>query len=291
MSYQCIRIERIEDNLSSFRLTTPSRILVMQGSLDTSGQLQPIIVREYGDGYQLLDGFKRFYAARSLNWDTLECRIVDADNIMAKVLLITCNSNKEGLQAYEQGSIIYSLKREDLMNESQIAALLHRSVSWVSRRLSFIERLDDSVSAHLRLGHISCTHARELSRLPRGKQGDFLKQVIDHGLSSRQTALLAYKYLQARSPQEQAYLLSHPMEIIERATLQGEVHDFRLGNRGNRLLKTLHLLVHYQHLFISECSHLLLKELSDKELEILSPCFNSIVHNAQIIQSILNTHL
>lgn len=290
MSYQHVSIEKIGDNLSSFRLTTPSRIAAMQTSLNTSGQLQPVVVRGYEGGYQLLDGFKRFYAARALHWDTLECRVVDADDIMAKIMLLTCNSQGAGLEAYEQGCIIYSLKREHFMDESHIASLLHRSLSWVSRRLSFIERLEESVGSHLRLGNITCTHARELSRLPRGKQDDFLKLVLVHGLTSRQTALLARKYLGTKSSAEQAYLLAHPMEIIERSTLEGEVHDCRLGGDGNRLLKTSRLLSHYQHVFIGQYKCLTTEELPAGELKILSRDFGDIARKARLIESLLKSY-
>ena len=51
-----------------------------------------------------------------------------------------------------------------------------------------IDRIEDNFS-HFRLGHITSTHARELSRLPRGKQDEFLKLIVGHGLDSRQTAL------------------------------------------------------------------------------------------------------
>lgn len=290
MSYQCIQIEQIADSFSRFRLTTPSRIAAIEGSLATSGQLQPVVVRSSAAGYELLDGFKRFYAARSLHWREIECRVIEADDITAKIMLLTCNSHAGGLEPYEQGGVIYSLKREHHLDESRIADLLHRSVSWVSRRLSLIERLEKSVSDHLRLGHITSTHARELSRLPRGKQDEFLKIVMDHGLTSRQTAFLAGKYLGTKHIAEQAYLVAHPMEIIERSALEDDVYDCRLGSRGNRLLKTSRLLVHYQHVFIGACKHPSLSELREEELTILVPVFTDIAHKAHIIQSLLKSY-
>ena len=111
MPYKCVRIDRIGDNFSHFRLTTPSRIASMQSSLAVSGQLQPVVIRPQGEGYQLLDGFKRYYAARALQWDSLECRVVDADDITAKAMLLTCNYHSGGPEAYEQAGIVYSLRK------------------------------------------------------------------------------------------------------------------------------------------------------------------------------------
>lgn len=160
----------------------------------------------------------------------------------------------------------------------------------MSRRLSFIERLDDTVQVHLRLGKITPTHARELACLPRGKQEAFLKLVIAHNLTSRQAGLLVKKYLGAKTAEEQNYLLSHPLETIERAGVEAEAHDSRLSLPGNRLLKASRMLAHYQHVFIGQSCNPPLKELAGVELEILSAGFSDIVRKTKTIQSILKSH-
>jgi hypothetical protein len=156
--------------------------------------------------------------------------------------------------------------------------------------LSFIERLDETVKVHLRLGKITPTHARELAHLPRGKQEVFLKLVIGHNLTSRQTGLLVKKYLGAKTEQEQSYLTEHPLEVIEKATLEGDIHDSRLSLQGNRLLKTSRMLGHYQHVFIGQSCNPPLKQLASLEEEILCPGFRDIVRETGIIQSILKSY-
>jgi len=290
MNQQAINPESIDERFSRFRLTTPGQVKAMQHSLESVGQLHPLLVRIDGSRYQLLDGFKRFYAARLLKWDSLQCRGVEVDDQTAKVMILTYNGQGASLADFEQAQVVYSLKKEHLLGQEEIARLVGKSISWVSRRLSFIERLDETVKVHLRLGKITCTHARELAHLPRGKQEVFLKLIIAHNLTSRQTGLLVKKYLGAKTEQEQNYLMEHPLEVIEKATLEGDIHDSRLSLQGNRLLKTSRMLGHYQHVFIGQSCNPPLKELAALEEEILCPGFRDIVRKTRMIQSILKSY-
>jgi hypothetical protein len=171
----------------------------------------------------------------------------------------------------------------------EIARLVRKSISWVSRRLSFIERLDETVQSNLRLGGITSTHARELSLLPRGKQSEFLKMVVGHTLTSRQTGLLVNKYLYA-STEEQGRILLRPMEIIERATVEDKHYDNRLSARCNALLKTSRMLIHSQRVFIEQNSLFSSETLSPTEKEVLSSSYTEIMDKAQIIVSTLKTY-
>lgn len=291
MNQQKIRIEEIDTGFSCFHMTFPARIKAMERSLSSSGQLNPVIVRPYEEKYQLLDGFKRFYAAQSLKWEDLVCRVVEANDLSSKVMILLYNSHRGGLEDYEQAKIVHSLKTEHLLSGEEIARLTGKSISWVSRRLSFIERLDESAGTCLRLGHITSTHARELSRLPRGKQERFTRLIIDENLTSRETGFLVRKYLSAKTGQEMKYLLAHPREVIERALAEGDTGDCRLGERGNRLLKTSRILIRQQHIFIGQGSDPPLGALDLAEFTLLTPFFRSIASNAKKIQSLLKPHI
>jgi ParB family chromosome partitioning protein len=286
MSVQTIPIASIDDSYSSYRLITPAQVSAMQQSLDSSGQLHPVIVCLRDTAYLLIDGFKRFHAVRALGWETINVQVLEADQVTAKVMILVYNSHAGSLVNYEQACIVHSLSRDHLLSQEEIARLVHRSISWVSRRLSFIERLDETVKTHLRLGKITSTHARELSLLPRGKQSELLKIVVGHTLTSRQTGLLVKKYLYAPA-EEQEQMLLRPMETIKRATVKDRHYDNRLSAPCNALLKTARLLINTQCLFIEQSAHLSPDTLSSKEKEVISCSFTEIMVNAKIIVSTL----
>ncbi|MCK5784827.1 MAG: ParB/RepB/Spo0J family partition protein [Desulfobacterales bacterium] len=285
-----IEIGKIDRSFSEMRLTRPEQIAWMQNSLKAVGQLHPVVVRKKKDVYQMLDGFKRYYACQALKWKKLQAHVVEVDNVTAKAMILSYNQQGSSLLDYEEAQIVYSLKKEHLMKQEEIATLLSKSYSWVSRRLSFIERLDDSVRTHLQLGKITPTHARELVKLPCGKQNDFLKLIIDNNLTSRQTAILITKYLQSKTKKEQAYLLECPLEAIEQQNMEEEINDCRLSLHGNRLLKTTRILARQQHIFIGHTTNPPLNELTDIELGILAESFTDIVRKIKTIRSILKKY-
>lgn len=116
---------------------------------------------------------------------------------------------------YEEAQVVHCLKTTHLLTNQEISGVLSRSTSWVSRRISFIERLSPEVQGHLQLGEITVSHARELAKLPRGKQNEFLRLIVAEKLTSRQTAFLVLKYLQAKTKQEQDYVLKSPIKVLD----------------------------------------------------------------------------
>ena len=57
-----IGLDLFDTSLSVYRLLYPTQIKWMKQSLERMGQLQPVVARETEKGYQLIDGFKRYYA-------------------------------------------------------------------------------------------------------------------------------------------------------------------------------------------------------------------------------------
>ncbi len=285
-----IEIGKIDRSFSEMRLTRPEQIAWMQNSLKAVGQLRPVAVRKEKGVYQMLDGFKRYYACQALKWEELQAHLVEVDNVTAKAMILSYNQQGSPLLDYEEAQIVYSLKKEHLMKQEEIATLLSKSFSWVSHRLSFIERLDESVRTHLQLGKITPTHARELVKLPRGKQNVFLKLIIDNNLTSRQTSLLITKYLQSKTKEEETYILKNPVEAVLQQCMEEEINDCRLSLHGNRLLKTIRILAHQQHIFIGQTTNPPLNELTDIELGILAEGFTDIVRKTKTIRSILKKY-
>ena len=168
-----VKLEKIGQKYSEYRLAPPEIVRSIQSSMATVGQLHPVILRKDRDAYQMVDGFKRYYAAQKLLWKRLDTTIIDIDEITAKTLILRYNQQSSRMLDYEEAKIVFSLKTEHGLKQEDISRLLLRSISWVSRRLGFIEKLNDNVQQHLQLGSITASHARELAKLPRGKQDIF----------------------------------------------------------------------------------------------------------------------
>jgi len=242
MEPMMVKTEEIREWSNEFRLIQPEAVRSMELSMRLSGQLQPLILLKNDDGYHIIDGIKRYRAALEIGLEELQSLVFEVDVVMAKAMILHYNRHSSSLSMYEQGLIVCSLIHDHGMSQREVARVLRQSHSWVCRRLSLIEKLRPEVQDALRMGSITVSHGRELVKLPRGNQGQALEVVTRERLTSRECAIVVEKLLKAKSAQESGYIYNHSREVI-RGALQGDkIHDSRLSDHGNRLLKARELL-------------------------------------------------
>lgn len=194
------------EELGRLRLCSAEVQQVMERSLASHGQITPLVVRERHRGYEVIDGFKRLRAARTLGWPALWVHVADVRGAQAKVQILHSN-RREGLTEIEEAWIIHALHREDGLTQPEIGRLLGHHKSWVNRRLLLAEALSEELQADLRLGLIGATAARELCRLPRGNQREVGAVCVRRGLTTRQTQVLVDAWLGAETDGAREHLL------------------------------------------------------------------------------------
>ena len=105
------------------------------------GQMSPVVVCRREGRYELIDGFKRLGAARSLaEMKQLSARVMEADDRAAKAAIYGLNRAGGRTRELEEAWIVQALVREDGLSQVEVAELLGRHKSWVCRRLALIER-------------------------------------------------------------------------------------------------------------------------------------------------------
>lgn len=211
-----IPLSEIGERYLHLRLIRPKAEASMVDSIKKYGQLVPVVVsRPEGEGYELIDGFKRFRACRKLGFKNLNARILDGNHRASKAAIIHLNWRARSIVDLEEAMVVHSLYREDNLTQVEIATLLGRHKSWVSRRISLIERLSDEVQSDIRLGLIGISTGRELARLPCGNQGAALSCITKHSLTYRETVRLISMLL--KHPRwDQEKILRWPLDIFEK---------------------------------------------------------------------------
>lgn len=193
-----LEIYKVGEKYAEFRIIKPRMVVAMERSLMKYGQLSPVVCMRGGSGCEVIDGFKRLHAARRLHRPTLTARVLNTTERASKAAIIQLNKTGGSISDLEEAMVLQSLYREDKLTQPEIAALFGRHPSWVSRRISLIEKVGEDVRQDIRLGLLSVAAGREVARVPRGTQKEAAAAVIKHRLSYRETAKLI------------AYLLSHP---------------------------------------------------------------------------------
>lgn len=209
-------LSEIGERYLRLRLIRPKAEASMVDSIKKYGQLVPVVVsRPEGERYELIDGFKRLRACRKLGFKNLKARILDGNHRASKAAIIHLNWKARSIVDLEEAMIVHSLYREDNLTQVEIATLLGRDKSWVSRRISLIERLSDEVQSDIRLGLIGISAGRELARLPRGNQKAALSCITKHSLTYRETAKLVSMLL--KHPRwDHEKILRLPLDILEK---------------------------------------------------------------------------
>jgi len=240
-----LRVEEIGEHYGRYRLHVPEAERAMAKSLERFGQLSPVVVCRREERYELIDGFKRLGAARSLKrFSHLSARLMEADERSAKAAIYGLNRAGGRTRELEEAWIIHALVREDGMTQVEVAELLGRHKSWVCRRLALIEKLGPEAREDLRVGLLSPTSARHIVKLPQGNQAEVLAAARREALSGGELAGVVDLWLGSKERSQQQYILAHPREALSQA--MGAPHagrDPRLSEAGNQVWKRIGLLL------------------------------------------------
>lgn len=256
-----------------------TRILKVEKSMRLHGQLQPVVARVHEGGYQLIDGFKRFYAAEDLMMETLHCRLLEIDLTQAKVLLLSYNRLHQSMDAWEEALVLQDLQNTHSLDQRSLAQMTGYSRSWVSRRLSLIGKMDEDVSSEIMMGTLTSSHARALTKLPRSNQGEIARVITTHGLTSRQSDKLVEAFLKAGDENQQRYILTHPEQILRNdlSDSEEELYDVRLSSYGNDLMQGAGYVIQSVQIMRSKLYDQRMGMLSETERVIITPGLQQVM--------------
>jgi ParB/RepB/Spo0J family partition protein len=208
-----IAVSGIGERYGAFRIVSPRADAAMVKSIGKYGQISPVVCVKGEGGYELIDGFKRLRACRRLDQTTLRAKTMEVSGRVCKAAMIQLNQAGRSINEMEEALVVQSLHREDGLAQIEIAALLGRHKSWVSRRISLIERLSEEVQEDIRLGLISVMTGRDLAKLPRGNQKDAADAILKRRYTTREAAKLI-GYLLSRPGWGYSAILASPWEIV-----------------------------------------------------------------------------
>jgi ParB family chromosome partitioning protein len=255
------------------RIMNMTRILHIERSMRLHGQLQPVVARVHEEGCQLIDGFKRLYAAEDLMMESLQCQLLKIDLTQAKVLLLSYNRLHQSMDAWEEAMVLQDLRKTHSLALSDLAKLTGYSRSWVSRRLALIDKMDEEISSEIIMGTLTSSHARALIKLPRGNQGEVARVITNHGLTSRQSDRLVETFLNANDENQQRYILTHPEQILRKDPEypEEEPYDVRLSTYGNDLMQSMVYVIQPVQIMLSRLDDQRMGMLNEMEKVIITP--------------------
>ncbi|WP_045221556.1 ParB/RepB/Spo0J family partition protein [Desulfonatronum thioautotrophicum] len=236
-----LSLDQIDMRLLPLRRSPQVAIGRMADALRKQGQLTPVIVADT----VLVDGFKRCAAAQILKHDRLEAMAIDADQVRAKAMTLLLNPGRSR-SLIQEALLVKELVEVDGLSQTEVASILDRHKSWVSRRLMFVNSLGPEIIKDIQLELLPPGSGVHLARLHTCNQPDFSAAIQGHRLNVGEVRTLVDLWSKAKDQELRKYLLHDPRQALAVHREQQDVQ--KVVNRLWKIFASLEKkLVHQDH--------------------------------------------
>ncbi len=194
-----VAVDRVRPNpYQPRRRFDPAELATLTASIREHGVLQPILVTESVDGYQLVAGERRLRAAVAAGLDRIPAIVRQLDDRSRLEIALIENLQREDLDPIESAHGFRRLIDEFAFTHEQIAERIGRARSTVANTLRLLD-LAGAVQLAVADRRLTEGHARALGGLSAEHQEHVLGTVIDQDLSVRQTEELVRRLREPKS--------------------------------------------------------------------------------------------
>lgn len=202
-------------------------------SIKVQGIIQPITVRQLGDGeYQLISGERRFQASKIAGLDSIPAYIRTADDQQMLEMAIIENIQRENLNALEIALSYQRLLSECKIKQEELGDRVGKNRTTVNNYLRLL-KLPPDIQAGLRDNKISMGHARALINVEDiDKQLHIYKKTIEEDLSVRKVEQLVRDLMNPEEPKSKSEKGEHKHRTYEVQQIQQKLSS-HFGTRVN----------------------------------------------------------
>jgi ParB family chromosome partitioning protein len=173
-------------------------------SVRADGIVQPIIVRDAGDGYEIVAGERRWRAARMAGLRTIPSIVRVADERELLILALAENVAREDLNPVDQARAYAVLADELDLSQTEIARRVGKSRPAVANTMRLLE-LPDDVLDLVSVGTLSEGHGRALLQASgQDERAALAKTAVSRGWSVRDCEAAAKRAGKAKAAPKQA---------------------------------------------------------------------------------------
>lgn len=213
-----IQIDKITPNPSQPRQTFDlSALQELADSIAEYGLIQPIVVREVGNEYELVAGERRLRATKLLGKTEIDAIIISVTDKQSACLALVENIQRENLHYFEEAESFVSLMEMFSLTQVEFAQSIGKKQSTIANKIR-VSKLSSTVKALIVEHGLTERHARALLTLDdEESQIEILNQVIESNLNVKETELLIKSFIEKKDNQSK----SKPLRL-------GSIKDYRL---------------------------------------------------------------
>ncbi|WP_250460686.1 ParB/RepB/Spo0J family partition protein [Microbulbifer litoralis] len=165
-------------------------------SIRAQGIMQPIVVRPIGEHkYEIIAGERRWRAAQLAELDRVPSLVREVSDEAAIAMALIENIQREDLNPVEEATALKRLQDEFQLTQAEVAEAVGKSRTAVTNLLRLLS-LTPEVRTFLERGDLETGHAKALLGLGGEAQRAAARQVVERGLTVRQTETLVRRLQQ-----------------------------------------------------------------------------------------------
>jgi ParB family chromosome partitioning protein len=183
-----VPLDRIQQNPFQPRKTfDPDELASLSASVRSHGILQPLVVRQVGDQFQLVAGERRLRAAQAAGLTSVPVRMVDFNDQQVLEAALIENIQRTDLNPIEKAQGFKDYLERFGMSHEQLATRLGLARSTITNLVNLLELVPE-VQEAVRVNQISEGHAKCLKGIKDPeRQVEVFKAIVAKGLSVKAT--------------------------------------------------------------------------------------------------------
>lgn len=162
----------------------------LSSSIKKHGVIQPILVQEIDEGFEIIAGERRWRASRKAGLKEIPCilkKVSEKDNALYALIE---NIQRENLNIIEEAYAFEYMMKTAGMTQEEVSSNVGKSRPYIANVLRLL-KLNEQVKEMIRLGQISGGHGRTLVPVESAtEQIDLAKKIYMNNLSVRQAEKL-----------------------------------------------------------------------------------------------------
>ncbi len=185
------------------------RIDELAQTIKTHGVIQPIVVRQREDKFEIIAGERRWRAVTKLGWENIPAIVKEFNDSQTASVALIENLQREGLTAIEEAVAYAKLLELHGLTQESLAQRLGKGQSTIANKLRLLQ-LPEKVQEAILYRLITERHARALLSLKDVElQEKVLDEIIERSLNVKQTEELVKKLIEGpvkkKKPQRKAF--------------------------------------------------------------------------------------
>ena len=166
---------------------SPEALQELTDSIRAQGVIQPLLVRQRGEHFELIAGERRWRASQLVGLKDVPVIVREVDDTAVLELALIENLQRENLNPMEEAQGYSELIQRFQLRQEDVAVKVGKSRAWVANSLRLL-KLPADIQGYVRDGRLSVGHAKVILALNDGvEQLLASERVLKQGLSVRAT--------------------------------------------------------------------------------------------------------